>query len=311
MIEVKNISLSFGGRPILNDLSFTAPADFILGIAGASGSGKSSLLKILSGNLDADSGTVFFNQKRVVGPSLRLIPGHPDIQLVNQDFALDLYHTVEENLRNKMVHLHRSQQKEFIEELLDLLQLTTVSQQKAILLSGGEQQRLSIGRALAKEPDVLILDEPFAHLDLNIKMRLLTFLKQMKQERLTTIILVSHDARDLLSLSDELIIIEQGQILGKGKPKELYYSFANLTLARSLGLINKLELDGETILFRPDEYTISDKINEGISVTFLQAHFMGEYYLNEFWTRQKESLFLSNKEPLSNVQSIKIEKIKN
>ncbi len=305
MIVVNDIHLSFDGRPILKGVTFEIPDDCILGIAGASGSGKTSLLKIISGYLDADNGTVMLNDKRVVGPSQRLIPGHSDIELVNQDFALDLYHTVEENLQNRMVHLHRNQQREFIDELLDLLQITHVRTQKAIHLSGGEQQRLSIGRALAKEPEVLILDEPFAHLDYNTKMRMLSYLTALKKVRKCTLILVSHDVRDLFSLSDKLVILEDGKVLREGKPKALYYSERNLNISKMLGLVNVIQIDGIEVMFRPDEYEVCGK-EKGVRLQFVTAHFMGDYYLNECLTSKKETLFLTHKEALTHVSNIQI-----
>ncbi len=308
MIEITDVRLELGGRTVLDTINFVVPETTIFGIAGESGSGKSSLLKIMTGNLDASSGTVLFKNKRVVGPSERLIPGHPDIQLVNQDFALDVYHSVEENLRNKMVHLHRSQQVEFIDELLELLQLQHVRKQQALNLSGGEQQRLAIGRALAKEPEVLILDEPFAHLDANTKLRLLNYLKALQKIQNVTLILVSHDARDLLSLCNHLIVMEQGQIIAEGAPKDLYYQMDNAILAGLFGVVNKVNFSGKSICFRPDQYEIEDHPEGCLALKFVQAHFMGEYYLSEFCTDLEESLFLTDKEPLPHVRFITIHK---
>jgi ABC-type multidrug transport system ATPase subunit len=168
MLSVENIHLSYT-EPILKGVSFSVEAGEIIGIAGQSGAGKTSLLKLIGGLADASEGFVYLEGKRVVGPSLRLIPGHPEIQLVNQDFNLDLYQTTEENIKGKILHLPKDIQEQFTEELLDVVELTHTKNQLAHTLSGGEQQRLAIVRALALEPKLLLLDEPFVHLDSQLR----------------------------------------------------------------------------------------------------------------------------------------------
>ena len=154
MLEINEIQLAFQ-RPILLTISLTIKQGEIVGIVGKSGAGKTSLLKIIGGLLDSTSGSVIFEGKKVLGPTNKLVPGHPDIQLVNQDFHLDTYHTVEENIREQILYLPKKERDDLVEELLHILELTEIRNQKAITLSGGEQQRLSIARALACEPKVL------------------------------------------------------------------------------------------------------------------------------------------------------------
>lgn len=149
MLSLKHIGLNFDGRWIFRDVNLQVKQGEILGIIGVSGAGKSSLLNIISGHLDPSEGEVFHEGEKLIGPSMKLIPGYEDIQLVNQDFGLDVYHSVEENVREKILHLPLKQQKSLIDEVLDLVGLTHLMTQKAHLLSGGEQQRLSIARALA------------------------------------------------------------------------------------------------------------------------------------------------------------------
>mgnify|MGYP006171398003 CR=1 FL=1 len=127
MLSVKNICL-FYNQPVLNGISFSVAENEIIGIAGTSGAGKTSLLKIIAGLADATEGTVHLDNKRVVGPSMKLIPGHPDIQLVNQDFKLDLFHTVKENILLKILNLPEKQRLRFCNELLDLVELKLANQ---------------------------------------------------------------------------------------------------------------------------------------------------------------------------------------
>ena len=176
MLAVRSLNLAFK-HTVLHDLTFEVAAGSIVGIVGPSGGGKSSLLKIIAGLLDANSGEVTWRNQRVKGPADQLVPGHPEIQLVNQDFGLDIYHTVEENVVQKMLYLPNDVRKQFSEELLDLVELTHLRSQQAIHLSGGEQQRLAIARSLAVEPEVILLDEPFAHLDAHLKVRIGNYLK--------------------------------------------------------------------------------------------------------------------------------------
>jgi iron(III) transport system ATP-binding protein len=183
-----------------------------------------------------------------------LVPGHPEIQLVNQDFKLDTFHTVEENIRECILYLPTNMRDRFVDELIGLLELNDVRTQKAHTLSGGEQQRLSIARALAREPKVLLLDEPFSHLDGRLRLKLITYLIELKQVRGTTIILVSHDGADVLSLSDRIVLMKNGMIQRVGVPRKMYYGYRTLEEARLFGHVNSVMLNGKRTYFRPDEF---------------------------------------------------------
>lgn len=307
MLSVENISLKFE-KQILTNISFAVKENEIVGIAGQSGAGKTSLLKIIGGLADATDGKVFLEGKRVVGPALRLIPGHPEIQLVNQDFALDNYQTVQENIKGKILHLPKAIQDEFAEELLDLLELQHTKSRQAITLSGGEQQRLAIARALALEPKVLLLDEPFVHLDTQLRFKLINYLVALKNARKMSVIIVSHNSEELLSLSDKIVYITDGKIKRVASAHDFYYQYKTVGEGRAFGIVNRLKLDDKTIYFRPDEYTIPTNNQEGITVHFKNAVFMGSYYLNEFLVENNKKIILLNKEPLQYVTRFNIEK---
>ncbi|MBX2949169.1 MAG: ATP-binding cassette domain-containing protein [Crocinitomicaceae bacterium] len=309
MLSVNNIYLVYN-QPVLNGISFSVAENEIIGIAGNSGAGKTSLLKIIAGLADATEGTVYLNNKRVVGPSMKLIPGHPDIQLVNQDFDLDIYQTTEENIKGKILHLPKTVQEQFTAELLELMELTHASSRLAHTLSGGEQQRLAIARALALEPTVLLLDEPFVHLDAQLRYRLISYLTELKRVRNMSIIIVSHNSEELLSLSDKIIYLKDGIIKRLASPFEFYYNYTTVSEARMFGLINQLTVAGKSVHFRPDEYEIDDSEHPEIPLNYSRSVFMGSYFLNEFNAGKKKKIVLLHKAQLNNVKGITINKRK-
>ena len=197
MLKVKKIHFH-REKEILSGVSFNLKASSILGLVGPSGAGKSTLLKIIAGLLDADKGEVLLGKETIFGPSFKLIPGHPEIQLVNQDFALDLFHTVRENIMLQANYLPDDICNELVDELLELLELTPLQHKQAIHISGGEQQRLALGRSLAKEPEVILLDEPFVHMDAHLTNRISDYLVRLKKIRKTSFILVTHDGEEVL-----------------------------------------------------------------------------------------------------------------
>lgn len=227
---------------------------------------------------------------------------------MNQDFALDLYQTVEENIKGKILHLPKSLQEEFSEELLDLLELQHTKYRQAITLSGGEQQRLAIARALALEPKVLLLDEPFVHLDTQLRLKLISYLIKLKQARKMSVIIVSHNSEELLSLCDRIVYVLDGKIKRIASTYDFYYHYKTVGEGRAFGLINRLKIDDKVHYFRPDEYEISTANEAGINITFVNAVFMGSYYLNEFIVENNKKIILLNKEPLQHVRTINIKK---
>lgn len=307
MLIVENVSL-YHDREILNNISFQLKEQEILGIIGKSGAGKTSLLKIIGGLKDASSGKVLFESKQVIGPSIRLVPGHDEIQLVNQDFGLDLYHTTEQNIREKILYLPTNQRNKFVDELLSLVELEVNRNQLAHTLSGGEQQRLSIARALACEPKLLLLDEPFVHLDARLKLKITNYLLEMKAVRGMSIVLVSHDGEEILSLCEKVLYLKRGKIARITTPIKAYYNYKTKEEGELLGWVNAVQLNGQTVFFRTDEYVLENHSENAIDVEFLTARFSGGYFLNTFRTQVGKNIVLLSLESLENVRKIEIRK---
>jgi iron(III) transport system ATP-binding protein len=299
MLKIKNIFFS-REKAILENINFSLKAGDFLGIVGPSGAGKSTLLKIIAGLLDANQGNVFLDRSLILGPKDKLIAGNSEIQLVNQDFALDIYHTVYENLLVKTPHLKKEIQENFIEELLDLTDLKTLKHQKAIELSGGEQQRLSLARALALEPKILLLDEPFSHLDAHIKRKLIHYLLDLKRVRKTTLILVSHDGQEMLSLANKIAYFDEGKIQRIASPKEFYYQPKSYQEALFFGEINKIKVKKKEILFRPEQFSTEkdETYNFPLKLKFFKQVFYGNYSL-ALYLHKNGIIFLKHSEETS------------
>ena len=304
MLEIKNISVDFD-RPILKNISFKAKQGQIIGLVGKSGAGKSTLLNVISGQLAPKDGALHLNGEALPSASNLLIPGFQEIKLVSQDYNLDPYHTVEENIREAAISLPEKEKVRRVEQLIKLLKLDTIRNVKANETSGGEQQRLSIARAIALNPEVLLLDEPFSNLDAHLRAMLFKYILKLREKENLTIILVSHEGQDVLGLSDAIYFLNKGKLSPRKTPLNAYYQLGHLGNAMLLGIVNQTNIDGEKIRFRPDEYQISSKGN--LSLQYDYTVFMGALFLNYFFDPAMGTIILSSTEPFSKNLKISIE----
>lgn len=254
-LRAQSVTKSFGAKPVLSDIDLQLNAGEWLGILGESGSGKSTLLRILGRFQDADSGKVFFEEKELKPVSGELIPGHKSIKLIHQEFELFPNQTVEENIAYSLRFHGVGFRKEKVAELLSVTGLEYVKSQKAKLLSGGEKQRTAIAKALAEQPDVLLLDEPFAHLDNHNRRVLGNAIETMRRQQQMACIFVTHEATDALAWSDRIAVLRDGKLIQIGTPREVYNQPVNSYVAELTGDINWLSdaTDSKQYYIRPEK----------------------------------------------------------
>ena len=212
MIVLKNIQLSYA-KPIIKRANLTVHQGEILGLVGKSGAGKSSLLKIIAGLIDPDTGEISIDQHVQPRVHQLLIPGFKRVAMVNQDFKLDVYHTVEENLREAVLHLPSPKRDKRVQQLLRLFDLKSISATKAHLISGGEQQRLAIARAIADQPEILLLDEPSLGLAPLVVEQIIQSINQLSASTGLTVLLVEQNANTALAVADHGVLLALGKVV--------------------------------------------------------------------------------------------------
>lgn len=294
MLSVNNISFSYLDNKTLNDISFSLEKGKILSIIGESGCGKSTLLKLIYGLYDLDEGSVFWNEKEILGPKFNLIPGMEYMKYLAQDFDLMPFITVAENVGKYLSNIYKDKKNQRIAELLEIVEMTEYANVKAKFLSGGQMQRVALARVLALEPEVLLLDEPFSHIDNFRKNSLRRKLFGYLKEKQITTILATHDSTDVLSFADEVVIMKEGQIIEFGKPNDIYNKPKNFYIASLFGDVNEIQIDRKKKLLFPHQLEVVE--NSELSVVVKNNYYKGNYYLVEsefdnqtvFFENQKE-----------------------
>ncbi len=276
MLHVKNLSFKYKNTPVLTHISFKANTGAHISIIGESGSGKSTLLKLLYGTYDLDEGDIFWNQKKILGPKFNLVIGYNFIKYVAQEFDLMPFTTVAENIGTFLSNFFPEKKQERINELLKIVELEAYANTKVKQLSGGQKQRVAIAKAIAKQPEIVLLDEPFSHID-NFKKQSLrrSLFKYLKDNNITCIV-ATHDKDDVLAFSDYMLALHQTKIMAYNTPKALYKAPKNKLIASFFGEYN--EIDGYGIVYAHQLKVVD---NSALKVTISQNYFKGSYYLIE------------------------------
>ncbi len=225
----------------VNGISLHLAKGEVLALTGESGSGKTTLLRLLAGLEDLDSGGIRLRGKPVTGPSQNLVPGHPDIRLVHQHFKLFPNISVAENIRYALRKYDTAYREQRLTQMLHLGRLERVKHQIPKTLSDGEQQRTALATALADEPLLLLMDEPFSNLDVVLKGHIKEEVMDFVRSSRTSVIFVTHDPQDALSLADRIILLREGKIIQDGSPSKLYGQPASPYVARFFGAVTLIK----------------------------------------------------------------------
>jgi ABC-type Fe3+/spermidine/putrescine transport system ATPase subunit len=221
MLQLIEVSKSFSDKKILQDISFEVNAGEIMVIVGESGSGKTTLLNIISGNIVPDTGALNLNGQAIDLYFNRLIRELPDIKLVPQDYRLKPDYKVWENIDIALTEYTPEYRRQRVKELLILCGIVQIKDKKPKEISGGEKQRTAIARAIAEEPLLLLLDEPFSNLDSLNKTHLRDKLVEIIRKESIACILVTHDLLDALLVADRIMMMQKGKILKISTPESL------------------------------------------------------------------------------------------
>lgn len=284
MLKLINVSFAYNRQPILKKISFSLEKGENLSVIGESGCGKSTLLKLIYGLLHTD-GKITWNDRELLGPNFNLVPGEPFIKYLAQDFDLMLPLTVAENVGKHLSNQFPGKKKQRVNELLEVVEMTDLADKKASLLSGGQQQRVALARALAKQPELLLLDEPFSHIDHFRKNKLRRRLFAYLKEKQITCIVATHDSTDALSFANQSLVLKDANIVAKNTPEKLYQNPPNHYVASLFGDVNEIKIKDlfpskrsrKKVLVYPHEIQLNHESDFQVKVQ--NSFFKGPNYL--------------------------------
>jgi sulfate transport system ATP-binding protein len=252
-IVVENVSKEFGTFKALDRVNLEIKRGSLVSLLGPSGSGKSTLLRAIAGLEPPDTGKIWIGGKDATHQSVQ----NRNIGFVFQHYALFKHLTIRENIAFglNIRKAHKTKTKARVDELLELVQLSGLGNRYPSQLSGGQRQRIALARALAIEPEVLLLDEPFGALDAKVRKDLRAWLRRLHDEVGVTAVLVTHDQEEAMEVSDEIVVMNKGRVEQIGKPAEIYDQPASAFVMSFIGPVNVLPSSSR--LFQDDRFNTS------------------------------------------------------
>tara|TARA_X000000950_G_scaffold150036_1_gene184958 strand:- start:1378 stop:2358 length:981 start_codon:yes stop_codon:yes gene_type:complete len=272
-LKVKDLKKYYNQKePLIKNLNFSVNKGDIISFIGESGSGKTTFLKCLAGLEKINSGSIELNGNILNNENSFVEPNKRKIGFVFQDYPLFPHLNVLENISINLEKNFFSK----IDYILDLTNLKHLKKRFPDQLSGGEQQRVCLARALVREPELLLLDEPFSNLDSNIKATIQEEIHKIIKETKTTTILVTHDISDTFNISDKILIFKAGILQQYDNPVSMYCNPVNCYCAKILGDLNQININKKTFYLRPEKIRLSEKSK--FSGTVEKSLFSGKEY---------------------------------
>jgi putative spermidine/putrescine transport system ATP-binding protein len=239
LLNLDGLTKRYGNVIAVEGISATIQRGELVSFVGPSGCGKTTLLRLIGGFLRPDAGRIVLDREDIT----TLPPNRRPTAMVFQSYALFPHLTVAENIGYALTIRRRpkSEVARRVEELLALVQLHDLGRRYPAQLSGGQQQRVALARSLSLQPKVLLLDEPLSNLDADLRVQMRAEIKRLQRELHQTVVFVTHDQEEAMSISDRIMVMDQGRILQSGTPSEIYERPTTAFIARSVGAVNFLE----------------------------------------------------------------------
>jgi iron(III) transport system ATP-binding protein len=277
ILTLSNISKSFDNTEVLKDITVDIEKGKIISLLGKSGSGKSTLLNIIAGFERSQSGTMFLNNKVISDKNTFVEPQQRNIGFVFQNYALFPHMTIFDNITFGIDSLPTVEKKSIATKLLSLVHLNGFESRYPHELSGGQQQRIALIRAMALNPELILLDEPFSGIDTMLKTQIQKELLAILKSTHKTAIIVTHDASEAMAMSDKIIYLDDGKIMQYGTPQNIYKNPKTKNIAKSFGVANFITKDGNEYCVRVDECELGE--SGEFKVSILSQSFQGDKYI--------------------------------
>ena len=269
-LQLKNLYKKYQNNTVVNNFNIDVEKGELISILGPSGCGKTTTLRMIAGFIAPTSGEIFLSEEKITDYPPEIRP----VSTVFQNYALFPHLTAYENIEYGLRYplkvgkkLDKKEKKERTQKMINLVNLKGLENRRIDQLSGGQQQRVALARALVLEPKVLLLDEPLSNIDTKLRETVRNEIRKIQKELGITMIFVTHDQEEAMSISDRIIVMNEGNIEQIGTPREIYTFPETVFVAEFIGKANIMEINKKSFIVRPENVNISynEKDNEKIN----------------------------------------------